>query len=446
MNKPVEYPASIKFPEQHPGYGDKPQSPKEGDTAGVYGTWASHDPAIFYDEKSDCYYTYSTNAIARRSKDLISWECIGKVVAEPPAESIEWTNSKAIWAPDIIKVGDEYRLYCSNSSWGVQQSTIFLAVADNPEGPFIPRGCVIKTSNQVNVNAIDANLITDEETGDHYMVYGSFWGGCNIIKLDKETGLAAEEGLGKCLARRPLWLNGAIEGPYIRYNPKTGYYYLFVSYGSLNFDYNIRVARSKSVTGPYVDVHGRDMTDLNDEDNSIGFMPACGYMFHGTKPYMGPGHNSVLCDKDGDWYLFCHIREYSMHGGISKMHVYKILWTEDGWPVINPMPYAGEKEQDIEPSAIPGAYERIKLINMLPQGVLTSSPLTLHKEGRLECGSVIGRWKQLDSRTLSFKYGKYEDIVKLIPAWDSEKNVPTLVFTGKDNFGIATFGKKTYNY
>ena len=92
-----------------------------------------HDPAIFYDEVSGNYYTYSTGAICQKSKDLVHWQEIGKVVERPPQESVEWTGSEDIWAPDIVKVGKEYRLYCSNSSWGVRQSCIFLAVADCPE-------------------------------------------------------------------------------------------------------------------------------------------------------------------------------------------------------------------------------------------------------------------------------------------------------------------------
>ena len=105
-----------------------------------------HDPAIFYDEVSGNYYTYSTGAICQKSKDLVHWQEIGKVVERPPQESVEWTGSEDIWAPDIVKVGKEYRLYCSNSSWGVRQSCIFLAVADCPEGPFEPKGCVLKTT------------------------------------------------------------------------------------------------------------------------------------------------------------------------------------------------------------------------------------------------------------------------------------------------------------
>ena len=123
-----------------------------------------HDPAIFYDEVSGNYYTYSTGAICQKSKDLVHWQEIGKVVERPPQESVEWTGSEDIWAPDIVKVGKEYRLYCSNSSWGVRQSCIFLAVADCPEGPFEPKGCVLKTTEkfpQSVTNAIDANIIED---------------------------------------------------------------------------------------------------------------------------------------------------------------------------------------------------------------------------------------------------------------------------------------------
>ena len=104
-----------------------------------------HDPAIFYDEVSGNYYTYSTGAICQKSKDLVHWQEIGKVVERPPQESVEWTSSEDIWAPDIVKVGKEYRLYCSNSSWGVRQSCIFLAVADCPEAARSnPKGVCLK--------------------------------------------------------------------------------------------------------------------------------------------------------------------------------------------------------------------------------------------------------------------------------------------------------------
>ena len=47
------------------------------------------------------------------------------------------------------------------------------------------------------------------------MLYGSFWGGCHVLKLKKTTGFAEEEGIGVCIARRPKWQSGSMEGPYM---------------------------------------------------------------------------------------------------------------------------------------------------------------------------------------------------------------------------------------
>lgn len=436
---------NIKFPSQPPVQFSKPvfdpyEKPEELDKLSL---WGSHDPAIYHDPVSGNYYTYCTGAIARRSRDMITWENIGKVVENPPKESADWVGDNGIWAPDIIKVEDEYRLYCSNSTWGVRQSCIFLAVADNAEGPFVPRGCVIKTSEDMKVNAIDANLIIEEETGEQYMTYGSFWGGINIIKLDKKTGLAAEEGIGQCIACRPQWTDCAIEGPYIKYNPDTKYYYLFVSYGSLKSDYNIRVGRSKSITGPYYDHNDREMTDVDDVKNEVGYMILCGYHFDNGQGYMGPGHNSVLRDFDNEWYLACHIREHDFKiPQIATMHIYKMFWTSDGWPVINLECYAGEKTQSIERDYIVGEYERIKLVPSIPQGVINSVPMTLHEDGKFECCSINGHWEYINGTTISIYYGNIVETYKVTPAWDWQLNEPTIAIAGKDQYGVAVCGKK----
>ncbi len=422
-------------PEFHPGF-----HPSEVPEDSV---WFAHDPAIFKDPDSGYYYAYCTHYVYYRSRDLINWENRGKVMESVPKEAEEWTHSKDMWAPDIIKVGKEYRLYCSNSSWGVQQSVIFLAVSDCAEGPFVPRGIVLKTDETMPVNGIDANLIVEEETGDIYMVYGSFWGGCHLLKLDKETGLAAEPGVGICLARRPKFMDTAVEGPYIRYNRETGYYYLFVSYGSLNSDYSIRVGRSRSLAGPYLDHNGREMTDLDDVENSIGFMPACGYHFEGDTAYMGPGHNSVLCDDDGRWYLVCHIREADFkRPQISTMHIYQMFFTEDGWPVLNPMRYAGERRQKIEKKDIVGQYDRIRLAPLMPQGVADSVSLKLKESGRMECCSIIGTWEVSGEDTITLSYGPIKETLIVCPAFDWEKMEPTLSLTGTDSKGICIWGRK----
>ncbi len=432
---------TMTFPTEPP----KPiAKPIKGEEIHPNSLWFLHDPAIFKDPVTQKYYVYCTHKVAKKSDDLITWEPVMGFIDKPSADSVEHVGGEHIWAPDIVKVGNEYRLYCSNSSFGVRQSAIFLAVSDKPEGPFEPKGIVVKTSEPDSpVNAIDANIVEDVRNGKQYMVYGSFWGGIRILELDKETGFAKEEGLGKSIACRPHYTSAAIEGPYIVYNEETDYYYLFVSYGSLSSDYNIRVGRSKDVLGPYVDPNGREMTDMEDYDNEVGLMIACGYHFDDCQAYMGPGHNSVLHDDDGRWYMVCHIRPHNFkYGEISKMHIYQMYWTPDGWPVISPQVYAGEKIQKVDINLVYGKYERIKMIKTTPQGVLNSFPMTLSEDGKMQMSLTRGTWKMLDENTMSITYGKTEEIVKLAPAWDWDKNEPTLIFTGKDEKGICVFGKR----
>ncbi|MBR4183466.1 MAG: family 43 glycosylhydrolase, partial [Lachnospiraceae bacterium] len=304
--------------------------------------YLTHDPAVFEDPENHKFYIYATGGVGMVSEDLVHWENLGKIISEVPAEAKNWTDSDMIWAPDIVKVNDEYRMYCSNSSWGVQQSCIFLAVSDNPAGPFRPKAVVLRTHSALPVNGIDANIIEDHETGEQYMVYGSFWGGVHMVALDKKTGLCKKEEIGICIAVRPQWTSGSIEGPYIIYHPETQYYYLFVSYGSLKNDYNIRVGRSRKVTGPYIDFFGNYMTDIDDEGLTRGLMICCGYRWLNGMPYMGPGHNSVLFRDNGDMFLVCHIRKMCFDEddcGPGLLQVRRLFMTDSGWPIAAPEAY-----------------------------------------------------------------------------------------------------------
>ncbi|MCM1386849.1 MAG: arabinan endo-1,5-alpha-L-arabinosidase [Bacillus sp. (in: Bacteria)] len=432
----------IHYPQKPPVEPPKPEHlTKDRDLPGL---WMTHDPAIYHDPVSHNYYIYSTGAICKRSKDLLHWESLGKVVSDPPEESVNWTKSHDIWAPDIVKVGAEYRLYCSNSSWGVRQSCIFLAVSDTPEGPFIPRGCVLKTSDALPVNAIDANIIEDADSGKQYLLYGSFWGGCHILLLDKATGLAAEDGIGTCVARRPSWTDCSIEGPYMIYHPETKYYYLFVSYGSLKSDYNIRIGRSRNITGPFYDFHGRDMTDINDEDCSVGLMISCGYRWLDGTPYMAPGHNSVLQDDDGRMFLVSHIREmnFKSEPEPSTMQIRQLYLTPDEWLIAAAQPYAGETLQTLSESDIIGSYERIALTPSIPQGIMCAHPMRLMENGRMECCSIVGTWKMVSEHTLTIQYGTITETVIASPAWDKELERPTLMLSGLSNKGVCTWYKK----
>lgn len=265
-----------------------------------------------------------------------------------------------------------------------------------------------------------------------------------MLLLDKKTGLAAEKGIGTCVARRPEWMSAAIEGPYIIYNPGTEYYYLFVSYGSLKSDYNVRVARSRNITGPYKDFNDVDMTDISDNDNSTGLLIHCGYRWNDGTAYMAPGHNSVLHDTDGSWYIICHIREHNFTGKPepSRMQIRKIYWMDNGWPVLGAGPYAGEKEQDIPEKELYGFYERITLKPALPQGITCSVPMKLDKNGYYESCSIQGRWKYQNQK-LHIEYGNHNETAHVYAAWDSERKCPAIAISGISADGLAFMAKKT---
>ncbi|MCR5101414.1 MAG: arabinan endo-1,5-alpha-L-arabinosidase [Butyrivibrio sp.] len=375
-----------------------------------------HDPAIYKDDITGKYYIYSTGAMGFVSNDLIKWDCLGRIADVLP-EAEEWTGGSDIWAPDIVKVGNEYRLYCSNSTWGVQQSCIFLAVSDKAEGPFKPKAAVLKTSDKLPVNGIDANIISDADNGDMYMLYGSFWGGAYVLKLDKETGLAAEEGVGTCVCKRPSWLSTAVEGPYMVYNKETGYYYLFVSYGSLKTDYNIRVGRSKTITGPFVDINGKALTEEPDSLSDIGNLLFGGYTWNEGKAYMAPGHNSVLQDDDGKAYIVYHIREkrFNTDPGPSEMQIRQIFWNDKGWPVASAFTVEETngaldklEGKSFDMKSVAGIYQRITFTPVYPQGISTAVPMLLREDGYYESCSIQGTWT-IENNKIIINYGPIKE-------------------------------------
>ncbi|MBR2223474.1 MAG: arabinan endo-1,5-alpha-L-arabinosidase [Christensenellaceae bacterium] len=445
----AKYP--LIYPKAPPAEPPMPQKHEEAE-----GLWGAHDPAIYRDPVSKDYFLFCTRQLVFRSGDMIHWERLGKFIEETPTEVFAWTGADGLWAPDIIKIGEEYRMYCSCSSFGSQRSAIYLAVADKPEGPYHYRGMVVKTNENSPVNAIDANPIVDVRTGKMYMVFGSFWGGIRLMPLDKKTGLAEDPSLeedgrtsvsamGKSIARRPDWTTTGIEGPYIRYNPETDYYYLFVSYCSLASDYNIQVGRSRDIEGPYIGFNGVEMTDEVDYHETTGLMLACGYRFENSQGWMAPGHNSVLMDDDGSWYMISHIRPYKVFGEVmSTMHLRRMLWNEEGWPMVSPEVYAGEPIQPIPAEELTGRYEWITLAPTLPQTVSCSAPLFLFEDGKMRLsGYVKGHWETFGENGLLVEIGGGHVVKgKVTTAWDAENNCPTIVYTGITNDGIAVWAKK----
>lgn len=428
----------------------------------AWGFLNAHDPSIFFDEASGYYYIYSTDlqkgmlaqsgCQIRRSRDLVDWEFVGWAMPDGlPADVGAWVSPRSLWAPDCVLVDGEYRLYYSASHFGKQRSAIGLAVSARPEGPFVSRGIVLKTDEGDPVNAIDPAVVTDAATGDQYLSYGSFWGGIRLVPLDRATGLPVKgfAGYGQSIACRPRSVDGAIEGSYVIHNPANGYYYLFVSYGSLFADYNVRVARSASITGPYLDRNGVAMTDTSAGPNAVGFKILAGYRFGESRRWSAPGHNSVLRRGD-EWFIAHHMRPGD-DTSWAYLCVRKIFWTDDGWPLASPFPYAGEAEQPVQAGDVTGVWDLIAFGNESPAGNVTESlELTLRADGtftrRLAGGKTArGLWS-IDGKNRVTLRGKKSHVGDLsfvtVPAWDRDEDVPVMAMTGVDAAGLCVWARK----
>ena len=98
----------------------------------------------------------------------------------------------SFWAPDVIRVGDQYLLYYSVSVFGQNYSSIGLVtnpVLDpaDPKYKWTDHGPVVQSQRGDRYNAIDPAVILDHE-GKLWMAFGSFWSGIKMIELDPKTG------------------------------------------------------------------------------------------------------------------------------------------------------------------------------------------------------------------------------------------------------------------
>ncbi len=344
----------------------------------------SHDPGMMYDPVSGWCYSYSTDGgitteyrqgiQIRKSKNLVDFEYVGMALSEAAIaegrDNGEFPPTKGFWAPYTEYVNDEYRMYYSaTKGFGSSESRIWLAVATNPEGPFENRGVVADTwgTTDAEPNAIDAHVV-DTADGRKYLIYGSFFGGIFVKELNPDTGLCINgtaKDLGTRIAVKPK--NSYIDGPegaaVMRVEDK---YYLFLSYGWLGDDYDIRVGISDNVEGPYLDREGNSLDGV-----SLGQKLAGSYQFEAVNPYTnpkkkeddpwafggfrGPGHGVPFYHEPSDNYFFVHhVRDgaWNLHHGSEApgdrmtfyMHYMAVrrMYFVEGWPVFAPEPYAEE--------------------------------------------------------------------------------------------------------
>jgi arabinan endo-1,5-alpha-L-arabinosidase len=157
----------------------------------------------------------------------------------------------------------------------------------------------------------------------------------------------------------------------------------------------------------------------------------------------------VFKDDNGQCYIANQARP-SVDKYFMDLHLRKIFWTEDGWPVVSPERYAWENNGNVQQDSIIGDWEKIDLnYNVMPgygneqlyPDLQLSKTMSIDAEGTIG-GDGAGTWTYtMPWLELQWSNGTTaKAFVQKGRDWENKKN--TIIFTGLNNNGIAVWGKK----
>src|SRR5947209_8580752 len=255
------------------------------------------------------FYTYGTGGNALVSNDGWTWRR-------------GTTLPRRGLAPDVIHIGERYYVYVAANIGAQPKAAINMIWSktldpDSPDYKWEEGGVVASSDGVEDANAIDPGVFLDPNDGRLWLVYGSYFGYIRLVELDPKTG----KRLRPNEAPRNLAIN--CEASDLMYHD--GWYYLLATHGSCcrgaDSGYQIRMGRSKKVTGPYLDHDGVDM------------IQGGGKLLIGSGGrVVGPGHFGLLDLGDGVQKFSLHWEADLDRGGASVLDIRPLLW-KDGWPV-----------------------------------------------------------------------------------------------------------------
>ena len=221
------------------------------------------------------------------SENLTDWTDHGVIVTQ---NKVPWVrpNSYSMWAPDCVEKNGKYYFYFPSAPQAGGGFAVGVAIADSPEGPFIPEPEPIK-----GINGIDPCVLQASD-GNAYI----FWGNGRCAKLKPNMKELADDNPREkvkwgnrememvgvnCLQGLP---NRQAEGPFAF--EANGWYYLTYPYVRENTEV-LGYAMSKNPMGPY-EYKGIIMPE---HENGCW-----------------TNHHSIINYK-GQWYLFYHQNAFS---------------------------------------------------------------------------------------------------------------------------------------
>lgn len=281
------------------------------------------DPLLI--QEGDTWYAYATNGAGKNvqlatSTDLVHWQLQSD--AMPALASWVRLSPSDVWAPEVMKIGDQFVLYYTARHDESGKQCVGRAVSAEPQGKFIdendePLVCQVDLGG-----TIDASPFRD---GDKlYLLYKNDGNCCGMptylfIQELAPDGLSLVGEARRLIRNDEPWEAHVIEAPTLWVHD--GQYYLFYSannYGG--HEYAVGYAVCESPIGPCEKAEENPILKSRMDEKPI---------------VVGPGHQTIV-EVNGQTWIVYHVWQMLRSGARSDnrfMWIDRLNW-EDGKPVV----------------------------------------------------------------------------------------------------------------
>ncbi len=286
------------------------------------------DPSVIH-VPGDGYYAYAThdefsptinNIQLSKSDDLLNWtEPIG-ALTEPPA----WAkNCQKFWAPQVVKVGNQYRLYYAAEPDTKDGMCLALAVSNEPHG-FTDIGKPLAQIPGSTYQMIDPCFFYDAKSGKNLLYFGSAHEPISVVETADDGYSFISKPVDVLQPKPDVKFESLREGAFVTYQSKFDRYFLWVSGDNTWAEngYAVSVFWSADPMEQFQPIPG----------NHIILKP--------NEKWDSPGQNCIFRDdNEVDWIIY-HAVDTNDRFNIGtdhfkrKMCMDKIFYDEEGWPSI----------------------------------------------------------------------------------------------------------------
>jgi arabinan endo-1,5-alpha-L-arabinosidase len=283
------------------------------------------------------------------SEDLVNWTYRGDafdraIATNTPAPPAWAAEEGLLWAPEGAVIGGRHYLLfgvtdvqdeVSGEPACPSDGAIGYAVGETAQGPWTPAETPLIAPRR-NGEGCDFFWTYDPEVvqtadGRRFIAYGSYYGGIEM----RELAVAEDGSLSADPATVvPIAIPNRYEGAEVVFHD--GAWWLFASASNCcngpQTGYAVFVGRAEEPTGPFLDRAGASFLEAR-----VGGTPV---IVQNGNRWVGPGHNTVLQDRAGDWWTLYHAVEeaapyFEGDVGFTRRPVLmdRLDWVE-GWPVV----------------------------------------------------------------------------------------------------------------